>query len=181
MPKTRSYIEKLTKRDEGRRVEDPEGEPWVIRGVAKRTEHGRRRWMVGLKHAEQSRRYREIERDTILNRSWTWADDGRGPSGPSGTAKKVPRDDDGRRLCRRCREPIFFVEMPSGKAMPVDHDGGKAARHIVEEMDSVTMDRPTGWVMRSGKVLTTHELQQAAKADLTVYRSHFASCNQYDG
>jgi len=182
MPKTRSYVENLTRRDVGRRITDSSDETWIIQGVEKKTDRGRRRWMVGLKHAEERRRYQELERDTILNGVWTWADDGRPHSGrqrEGSRSKEVPRDDEGRRLCKRCEEPIFFVRTASGKAMPVDHEP-TAARRIVEDM-TITMDKPTGWVTRQGKVLTTHELKKAAQADLTVYRSHFASCNQSDG
>jgi len=178
MPKTRSYVEKLTKHDEGRRVEDPSGEEWTIQGVAKRTERGRGAWYVGLKHTEERGRYREEKRDTILHNAWTWGDDGRAPDVlPGGSStKKAPRDDDGRRLCHRCGAPIFFIEMPTGKKMPVDNEP-IAARDVLEEIGEVMMDRPTGWVTRNGKVLTTHELKQAAEANLTIYRSHFASCD----
>lgn len=180
MPTTRNYIERMTRRDEGRRVEDPDGDVWIVRGLAQKTKVGRRKWYVGLQHAENSRQYVEHELDRITNRSWAWVDERVGNDRSSVGAQgrksdETPeRDDQGRRLCRRCGAPIQFIRMQgSGKPMPVDH-GGVSAREAYEEREND--GSPTGLVTRAGELLSPHDLKRAADDDLTVYRSHFVTC-----
>lgn len=172
----RDYVSRLTKAHVGRRVEAPTGDVWAIRGVVKKTAAGSRTWVAGLQHAAERRRYREEEVDTIVNGNWVWADEEEPSSNESlatATDTAAPRDDEGRRLCERCGEPIAFITMQgSGKAMPVDHGGLAAADALAEMEDEV----PTGLVTRGGKTLTRSELERAAEADLTVYRSHFVTC-----
>lgn len=178
---TRRYITRLTKRDEGAHVVSPTDEEWRIRSVVKTTAGGRRRWEVYLQDPDHPGQYEKREASHLTNASWRWAEGhapkerAPPPSLPSSNRAKTEtkRDEDGRRLCDACGEPIFFIRLEgSGTAMPVDA-GGIGARDVVEEADDLSK---VTMITRSGRMLRGQRLRRAAEQDLTVYRSHFASC-----
>lgn len=179
----RRYITRITKRDEGAHVISPSSEKeWRIRSVVKTSAGGRRRWEVYLQDPEARGQYRKLEASRLTNGSWRWAEghapSERAPAGPltsSNSPKpgEVKTNEDGQRLCDACGAPIFFIRLEgSGTAMPVDA-GGIGARDVVEEADDLSK---VTMITRSGRMLRGQRLRRAAEQDLTVYRSHFASC-----
>jgi len=166
------YVETISKDDEGRVLVDPAGSEWKILKVARlRTKTGRT-WMIGLRRVgDGSPRYREEPVRRISKRAWTWQKEpNRRVLRPS-SAAPAPTDDDGRRLCKYCDEPIFFVRTEGeGNAMPLDPEPVAAA--------DLAQAGATMALTRGGQVLGSAGIKQAARDDLSLYRSHFATCTR---
>jgi hypothetical protein len=179
MPRRR-YVERLTSNHEGEHLVDPNGKEWIVKSVHKNRAKmgvGRRTvWMAYLQDPDRRSHYEQMRVSRITGGAWTWGDGEPPASAPRSTATRTaPRDERGRRLCKACREPIQFIKAQgTGRAIPVDH-GGIAARDVVERADDLS---DVSVVTRAGEVLRGEQVRWAAEDDLTVFRSHFASCTK---